>query len=251
MSIYDLDGSFVTEIEAGLHPNDIIHSSDNRFIYVSNANSDDITVIDTRSNKVIEEIPVKLFPGTEGFIGDSPGALAMDESEATLYVTNGLDNAVAVVSLVNKVSSHGNGESAIKGFIPTEAYPSGIAIKNNTLFITNLEGEGSRTNSMDIKRESPTANVPDTKGGAYNSHKQAATLSRIPVPDKEQLASHTERVKRLNLAFRAELARLLPRKGIAPKPVPERIGEPSVFQHVVYIIKENRTYDRCWGYERR
>jgi YVTN family beta-propeller protein len=247
VSVYNLDGSPVTEIEAGLHPNDIIHSGDNRFVYVSNANSDNITVIDTRSNKVTEEIPVKLFPGTEGFIGDSPGAMALDESGTTLYVTNGLDNAVAVVSLGSKASSNGNGESILRGFIPTEAYPSGIAIKNNTLFITNLEGEGSRTNSMDIKKESPGANVPDTKGGAYNSHKQATTLSIIPVPNNEQLAAHTERVKQLNLAFRAQLARLLPRKGVAPKPVPERIGEPSVFKHVIYIIKENRTYDQVLG----
>ncbi len=247
VSVYSLDGSPVTEIKVGLHPNDIIHSSDNRFVYVSNANSDDITVIDTRSNKVTEEIPVKLFPGNEGFIGDSPGALALDESETTLYVTNGLDNAVAAVSLGSKASSNGNGESALKGFIPTEAYPSGIAIKNNTLFITNLEGEGSRTNSMDIKKESPKADVPDTKGGAYNSHKQATTLSIIPIPDKEQLALHTEKVQQLNLSFRAELARLLPRKNVAPKPVPERIGEPSVFKHVIYIIKENRTYDQILG----
>jgi YVTN family beta-propeller protein len=247
VSVYNPDGSSVTEIEAGLHPNDIIHSSDNRFVYVSNANSDNITVIDTRTNKVTEEIPVKLFPGTEGFIGDSPGALALGESGAALYVTNGLDNAVAVVSLGSKASSNGNGESTLKGFIPTEAYPSGITIKNNTLFVTNLEGEGSRTNSMDIKKESPKADVPDTKGGAYNSHKQATTLSIIPIPDNEQLASHTEKVKQLNLAFRAQLARLLPRKGVAPKPVPERIGEPSVFKHVIYIIKENRTYDQVLG----
>ena len=247
VSVYNLDGSSVTEIEVGLHPNDIIHSSDNRFLYVSNANSDNITVIDTRSNKVTEEIPVKLFPGTEGFIGDSPGALALDENDATLYVTNGLDNAIAVINLGSKASPTGVGESSIKGFIPTEAYPSGIAIKNKTLFITNLEGEGSRTNSIDIKKESPKADVPDTKGGAYNSHKQATTLSIIPIPDNEQLASHTEKVKQLNLASRAELARLLPRKGVAPKPVPERIGEPSVFKHVIYIIKENRTYDQVLG----
>jgi YVTN family beta-propeller protein len=247
VSVYNLDGSSVTEITVGLHPNDIIHSNDNRFIYVSNANSDNVTVIDTRSNKVTEEIPVKLFPGTEGFIGDSPGAMALDESGTILYVTNGLDNAVAVVGLGSKASSNSSGESTLKGFIPTEAYPSGITIKNDTLFVTNLEGEGSRTNSMDIKKESPNADVPDTKGGAYNSHKQATTLSIIPIPDNEQLTSYTEKVKQLNLAFRAQLARLLPRKGVAPKPVPERIGEPSVFKHVIYIIKENRTYDQILG----
>ncbi len=245
--VYGLDGSLITEIKVGLHPNDIIHSSDNQFVYVSNGNSDNISVIDTRSKKVIEEIPVKLFPGTEGFIGDSPGSLALDEAGATLYVANGLDNAVAVISLGSSVSSTGKGESTIKGFIPTEAYPSGVAIQNNTLFVTNLEGEGARTNSEEILKESPSASVSNTKGGAYNSHKQATTLSIIAIPDSEQLAAHTEKVKELNLVFRAQLARLTPRKGVAPRPVPERIGEPSVFKHVLYIIKENRTYDQVLG----
>ncbi|MDR2234194.1 MAG: hypothetical protein LBE56_13865 [Tannerella sp.] len=247
VSVFNPDGSFVTEIEVGLHPNAIIHSRDNRFLYVANANSDNITVIDALTNKVLEEIDVKLFPGSEGFIGDSPVALALDEENTTLYVANGLDNAVAVVSLGSKASSAGKGESALKGFIPVEAYPSGIAVKDNTLYITNLEGEGARTNSMDIRKEAPNANAPDTKGGAYNSHKQAATLSIVPVPDDVQLADYTEKVKRLNLGFRTELARLLPRKGVAPRPVPERIGEPSVFKHVIYIIKENRTYDQVLG----
>lgn len=247
VSVYALNGSPVTEIKVGLHPNDIIPGNDHRFLYVSNGNSDDITVIDTRNNTVAEEISVKLFPGSEGFIGDSPGAMALDDTGNTLYVTNGLDNAVAVVNLGSKSSAGGKGESGVLGFIPTEAYPSGIVIHSNTLFVTNLEGEGSRTNSEEIRKENPSAGVPSTEGGAYNSHKQATTLSVIPIPGKEQLALHTEQVKKLNLSFRTQLARQLPRKNTAPKPVPERIGEPSVFKHVVYIIKENRTYDQVLG----
>ena len=50
-----------------------------------------------------------------------------------------------------------------------------------------------------------------------------------------------------NLLFRTKITELLPRDGIAAKPVPERIGEPSVFKHVLYIIKENRTYDQVLG----
>ncbi len=247
VSVFSTDGSPITEIKVGLHPNDIISSKNHRFLYVSNANSDNITVIDTRNNTVIEEISVKLFPGSEGFIGDSPGALALDDVGNTLYVTNGLDNAVAVINLGSKSATVGNGESKVLGYIPTEAYPSGITIKNNTLFVTNLEGEGARTNSLEIKKESPASGAPTTKGGAYNSHKQATTLSIIPIPEQQQLAQYTEQVKKLNLSFRTELARLLPRKNVSPRPVPERIGEPSVFKHVIYIIKENRTYDQVLG----
>jgi len=247
VSVFEPDGTFIKEIKVGLHPNKIIHSNDSRFVYVSNGNSDNITVIDTRSNNVIDSISVKLFSGNNGFIGDSPGALSLGSADTTLYVANGLDNAVAVIHLGNKVSSNGKGESRIKGFIPTETYPSGIEIKDNTLFVTNLEGEGSRVNSEQIKKAQSDANVPDTKGGAYNSHKELATLSIIPIPDETELALNTSKVQKLNLTFRAQLARVLPRNNIAPKPVPDRIGEPSVFKHVVYIIKENRTYDQVLG----
>lgn len=248
VSVLDItSGALIKEIEVGLHPNDIIHSSDNRFIFVSNGNSDNISVIDSKTNSVTEEIPVMLHPGSKGFIGDSPNALVLANDDRTLYVANGMDNAVAVVKLGSKAASDGSGKSVLQGFIPTEAYPCGIELKDNTLFVTNLEGEGPRVNSLKIKEEDAKANVPDTKGGAYNSHKQIATLSIIPVPDNTALSDYTKKVRNLNLAFRAELARTLPRKNIAPKPVPERIGEPSVFKHVIYIIKENRTYDQILG----
>jgi YVTN family beta-propeller protein len=247
VSVFDTAGSLLKEIPAGLHPNAIIHSGDYHFVYVANANSDDITVIDTRSDEVVERIPVALFPGSGGFIGDSPGAVALGPGDSTLYVANGLDNAVAVVSLGSKASGGGKGASSVKGFIPTEAYPSAIVIRGQTLYITNLEGEGARVNSLRIKEAFPGANVPETTGGAYNSHKQRATLSIIPLPGDPELASYTQKVRQLNLAFRAQLARILPRENVAPKPVPDRIGEPSVFKHVVYIIKENRTYDQILG----
>jgi len=247
VSVFDLNGSLIKEIQAGLHPNDIIHSIDNEYVFVSNANSDDITVINTRNYLVTETIPVKLFPGNNGFIGDSPGGMALGEGDSTLYVANGLDNAIAVISLGNKASMNHRAQSFIEGFIPTEAYPSGIEIAHKTLFVTNLEGEGSRVNTLEIKKENPKANVPQTNGGAYNSHKEKASLSIIPIPAFNDLTASTQKVQNLNLTFRAQLARVLPRKNIAPRPVPERIGEPSVFKHVIYIIKENRTYDQILG----
>jgi YVTN family beta-propeller protein len=238
-------GKVVKEIETGLHPNDIVHSKNNRFVYVSNGNSDYVTVIDTKSNSVVEDIPVTLESGNKGFIGDTPNALLLSEDDATLFVANGLDNAVAVVQLGSK--SGGSGNSLVKGFIPTETYPAGLEMHGNTLFVTNLEGEGSRVNSKDIKKNGVVTEVGKTEGGSYNSHHQLATLSIITLPAEAELAAYTERVNKLNLVFRAQLARMLPRKNRAPVPVPERIGEPSVFKHVLYVIKENRTYDQVLG----
>lgn len=231
VSIIDLKtGKAENEVETGLHPNAIIAGKDQHFIYVSNGNSDNISVINTNTNKVVETISVSLSGDTSRLIGDSPNGLAINDAGNTLYVSNGMDNAVAVVSLGENSSATGKGISAVKGFIPTEAYPSGLALTQNKLYVANLEGEGARV-----------------KTRAYNSHQQEATISLISLPADKVLNSYTKRVEEANLMFRTKIAALLPRQGIAPKPVPERIGEPSVFKHVVYIIKENRTYDQILG----
>ncbi len=232
VSVIDLEsGKKLSEIEAGLHPNAIIASKDQQFVYVANGNSDDVSVISTANDKVVELISVRLNDEENSFIGDSPNGLAIDNSGTTLYVSNGMDNAIAVVKLGTKSSVSGKGKSFVDGFIPTEAYPAGIVLANETLYIANLEGEGARVS---------------TKKG-FNIHQQEATVSIIPIPDKITLKAYTSRVEGANLLFRTKLSKLLPRKGIAPKPVPERIGEPSVFKHVLYIIKENKTYDQVFG----
>jgi hypothetical protein len=85
-----------------------------------------------------------------------------------------------------------------------------------------------------------------TKKG-FTVHQQEATVSMIDLPDKSTLRGYTARVEAANMLFRTKITQRLPRKDVAPKPVPERIGEPSVFKHVVYIIKENKTYDQVLG----
>jgi len=235
-------GDVIKEIAVGLHPNVIVPSKDGRFLYVANANSDNVSVVSVPGLRVVENIPVRLIPGQKGYIGDSPNALAINDDGTTLYVANGLDNAVAVIKLGASSSAKGSGKTVIKGFIPTEAYPGGLLVDGNTLFVTNLEGEGSRVSTKEFKAK----DVPE-EVTAYNSHHELATVSIIPIPGTAQLKQYTDRVKALNLTFREDIAQLVPRKSIAPKPIPERIGEPSVFKHVLYIIKENRTYDQVLG----
>ena len=225
-------GVLLKEVKTGLHPNAIITDRSRKFIYISNGNSDNITVLNSGNDTVIDSVSVKLNPGEKTLRGDSPNALALDSSGVTLYVANGMDNALAVIHLGAELSVSGKGKTFIKGFIPTGAYPSGIAIFNDTLLlVANLEGESAKT---------PNNNV-------FNAHNQQASVSIIPVPDSNILHTYTKTVEQSNLLFRTKISQLLPRPGREPVPVPERIGEPSVFKHVVYIIKENRTYDQVLG----
>jgi YVTN family beta-propeller protein len=233
------NGKQIKEIIVGLHPNDIISSPDGNFVYIANSNSDEISVINSKSDEVIETIPVRLGEENNPYFGDSPNGLGISGDGKTLYVAMGMDNAVAVVNLGQNASSTSkNSESRIAGFIPTGAYPGAVCVLNDKqLYVANIEAEGSRI---------PTVSE-ETGVTSYNSHRMMASVSIIPIPDDNQLKEHSKRVKEINQFFRVALSKKLPRKNVAPVPVPTRIGEPSIFKHVVYIIKENRTYDQILG----
>ncbi|WP_317168065.1 bifunctional YncE family protein/alkaline phosphatase family protein [Spirosoma taeanense] len=225
------NGKAEKEVRVGLHPNAIVSSRDGRFVFVANGNSDNVSVIDAQAQQVTDSISVGLFQGQTSYIGSTPNALALDSAGTTLYVANGLDNALAVVSLA---------ERQVQGYIPTQAYPGGILCSGKELYVANLEGNGSR-----IATAVETGSDP--KQLAFTSHRQLATLSILNVPTEAELARYTDEVRKMSLQFRLALAEQLPRPNVPPRPVPERIGEPSVFSHVLYIIKENRTYDQVLG----
>lgn len=234
VSVFDAgSGRLLKQISTGLHPNEIIASTDGKFVYISNGNSDDVTVIATKNDQVAEQIPVGMYRATFKKEGSSPNGLVLDRENTRLYVSNGMDNAVAVIRLGKVSASHGKGASFIEGFIPTEAYPSGSAIINDTLVVANLESEG--------------ANVVNATKKARGIHYQLGSVSIVPLPSVEQLKGFTAMAYESAMLSKMDALSELPRANVLPKPVPERIGEPSVFKHVVYIIKENKTYDQVFG----
>ena len=235
------NGEAMHELPLGLHPNAIIKSPDNAYLYITNGNSDNISVIDVKKEILADSIAVGLFAEHKVYYGSSPNALFIDSSGTTLYVANGLDYAIAVVKLGKAVSQSGLGKSEVKGYIPTEAYPGSVMVHNGNIYVANIEAKGARVLN-DVK------DIPGLDGRqAYTIHKELASISIIPLPGKKELKDYTEQVKKYNFYYRAALSSLPARKNIAPVPVPERIGEPSVFKHVVYIIKENKTYDQVFG----
>lgn len=238
-------GKAETELMVGLHPNAIISSPQKRFLYVANGNSDYVSVIDAAKQQVVDSVFVGLFNRGNGYIGSTPNGLAINATGDTLYVANGMDNALCVVQLGAAVSEKGRGETQLKGYIPTQAYPAGLVLNNTELVVMNLEAVGARA-ANPVEQGGQGKNPPKSTK-AFNSHKQLASVSFITVPNPDQLAAYTEKVKQQNLQYRLALTEQAPRPNMLPRPVPERIGEPSVFKHVLYIIKENRTYDQVLG----
>ena len=215
----------IRQIEVGLHPSGMVLSSDRSRLFVANANSDTVSVIDTRSLEVVETILVVADRARP--FGSAPNALALSSDDKTLYVANGTDNALCVVA-VDKVSR-------IQGYIPTGWYPGSVLLdhRRGFLIVANTKGIGSRNQRSDRK--------------GYNSHDHSGSLSFVPLPGNAELKRYTAQVERNN-GMRVILERVAARAGrAAARPVPERVGEPSVFKHVLYIIKENRTYDQVFG----
>ncbi len=247
-------GAIIKEIKTGLHPNDIVSNKQQSFVFVACGNDDNVAVINTATGKVAETISVRLNNDYNPFFGDTPNGLALSNDGSTMYVANGMDNALAVVKLGKKAYAKSKTEkSYISGFIPTAAYPGGICVLDDkTLYVANIEGVGAR---LTVKSKNKafqtfykgTFDTVKPTTGAFNAHRMLASVSVIPVPDSNQLKHFTKMVIKNNRQARLSMLKLLPRKGVKPVPVPERIGEPSVFKHVIYIIKENRTYDQVLG----
>ena len=150
-----------------------------------------------------------------------------------LFVCNGTQNAVAVFQFKP-------GESKLLGLIPAGWFPGAIAFdaRQGKVYVANIKSIGA-------KMEKPRTGFGH--GPGFNTKQYAGSLSLVPVPSAKELAALTQTaLANLRYPLLAQ-AKLPPRENRPAQPVPERVGEPSVFQHVIYIIKENRSYDQVLG----
>jgi hypothetical protein len=190
-----------------------------------------LSVIDTRLDKIVETISTRQTPGDP--FGAEPNALAFDKSGKTLFVCNGAQNAVAVFQFKP-------GDSKMLGLIPAGWFPGGIQFdsRSKKIYVANIKNIGT-------KMGRPRRGFGEGLG--FNTYQYNGSLSLISVPSKKELQKFTQ-VALANLRYPLLAQSKLPtRKSLAAVPVPERVSEPSVFQHVIYIIKENRTYDQILG----
>jgi YVTN family beta-propeller protein len=221
----DLDALRVTRtLNVGLHPTAMAWDEARNRLFVANANSDSISVIDTSSQRVSSTLT--LAPFGIPLKGVAPTALAVAPDGATLFVALGGLHAVAAVAVP---------DGAIRGLIPTAWYPNHLVLNadGTRLAIATLLGAGSGFQNETHRRY---------------VHAYRGTVSVVAVPDAAQLASFTTAVAENNHITTAREQLTAPQEKTAtPRPVPLRAGDPSLIEHVVYIIKENRTYDQLFG----
>ena len=237
-------------VTVGGHPSGMVASPGGRCVYVANANSDTVSVIDTGTDVVVETIDCK--PAARLPFGTGSNAVALSPDARTLYVANGTGNCVAVVQLGGRsVDADGLAPvaSVVRGLIPTGWYPGALTVTadGKRLFVANVKGHGAL---QPRKAATPKAGADDPAAPmktGHNSHDHLGSVSLIDVPDEAALRVHTETVNANNRLGYSLAGMEPPRPGVKPVPVPQRHGEPSAFEHVIYVVKENRTYDQVFG----
>jgi len=221
-----------TEMDEGRQPTGMILSHDGKTLYVANSDEDTVTAVDVAAVRVRQSL--SLQPAQDAGLGQLPTDLALAGDGATLYVTCGGGNAIAVVALP---------EFTVKGFLPTAWFPIAIVERNGNLFVGSSKGIGARSRS-------PKAVFPIPGGPTivheddFHANGSVSVVQFISAKDHAEVEKLTKQVAANNHWNTPELG---PRPGMTPVPVPERVGEPSVFKHIVYIIKENHTYDFDFG----
>ncbi len=233
VSFIDLEkGQVTAETITGLHASGLAVTKDEEFVICANAGSDHLSILNIEQQKVVDTVWMKSNPAD--LFGASPNALALSADNERLYVANGTQNAVAVVEL----DPEDKGESKMIGMIPVGWFPGAIVFDdaNQRLMVANIKGLPKQ----------PKTQRNGTEG--FNSHHYSGSLSIFKVPQNdEELAGLSERVAKNMRRPAIAAAALKARPNVAPRAIPERIGEPSLIQHVVYILKENRTYDQVFG----
>lgn len=238
-----MSGKVTSTIEVGLHPSGMAWDESHERLYVANSNSDTVSVVDTRTNHLLETITLQPF--NKKVAGISPESVALAPDHSSLYIACAGINALGVVNLKS-------GRPHVTGFIPTGWYPNDVVVSPDGKFIavSTLLGVGTGWNSSNLlAREKRDGMKPELNMHRRYVHADRGTVHIIPVPDEDELERYSIAVAEDNhLGLPGELMPNSPaRANAAPRPIPAHLGEPSVIDHVIYIIKENRSYDQYFG----
>ena len=192
-------------------------------LWAALAGSNGVARLDLATGKVIEQLTVALGPAPpapRAPVGSDPNALALAPDGRTLYVAMAGNNAVAVVAL-SPTPPPSPGATRVAGLIPVGWYPTAVAVSpdGKTLYVANGKGNGSGPNA-------------DHK---YIGDVITGSVSIIPVPSATALARYTREVYALSPYTNPALRAAIPR------------SERPAVRHIVYVIRENRTYDQVFG----
>ncbi len=212
------------EVVGGASPNSIAVGE--RFAYVSNATNDNISIIDYKNHKILGDIPIKVDSRIDKYRGLLPFGLTLSKDEKTLYVALLGFNAVAVIDVASRIT---------KGLIPSGWGPTRVQLSKDEkeIYITTCRGLGAGPNGG--------KGFVSPVQGYYIGDIQLGSFQKVEKPDAAQLAIYTR--QSIDNTFKS-----IRINDDGKNPLPPLPGlRKSPIKYIVYITKENRTYDEIFG----
>jgi YVTN family beta-propeller protein len=221
-------------------PNKMVLNAAQTILYVAQDESDSVGVINTATNTLVSNIPAGpparlLAPANANLTGNNTNSVTLSPDEQTLYVTNGNTNHVAVIDLATK-----SGTPQVTGLIPTGWYPNSVSLSGNGQYMYVVNGKSPAGPNPGYCHGGVVANKSAAAcngSNEYDLQLVKAGFQSFPVPGPGQLAALT-----LQVAANNNFGRTL---SAVERFKMEQLR--SKIQHVIYIIKENRTYDQILG----
>ena len=217
------------------HPTELALSPDGARLFVACANSNAVTVLDTKTGRAQEVISSALHPQSPP--GSTPNSLALSPDGKVLLIANADNNNIAVADVSKP------GASAPLGFIPAGWYPTSVRFgaKGSRIYVANGKGIMPKANRQGPNpMNNPPLTVREYIGGLFRG---TLSVDRGPLADRHGRL-HEAGVRLQPPARRRRRGRHARGAG---QPVPAKVGGASPIKHVIYIIKENRTYDQVFG----
>ena len=209
------------DVPTGDHPNEITISKDGRYAYVACSNDNTVSVIDLNAKKGIASVSTAIHPDAPE--GSTTNSVCLGADEKLILAANADNNSLTIVDVRNPARPRP------VGFMPVGWYPTKVLmLKDKTILVLNGKGGRSFANPQ----------------GQHIGGLMEGSLSIIPFPDDKALKEHTQQVYR-NTPYKQ--AELLQTSFTGKSVIPNKVGQPSPIKHVIYIIKENRTYDQVFG----
>jgi DNA-binding beta-propeller fold protein YncE len=226
-----IEVGFESPLMPGLHPTAMVLTPDEKTLFVADSNMDSVRAVETSSGLTVNFLSTHLPAETQKYPGSQPIALALSSDGSRLFVADASLDAVAVFDAVRLLGPHGDEFWPALGFIPTDWYPSALAVHGDDLLIATAKGEGTRPN----KDMGKTVYETKHKEHPYIPTLLKGSIARLNIPATlEKLPQYTQMVEHANL-FHSDPGTITFARGQNP------------IEHVIYVLKENRTFDQILG----
>jgi YVTN family beta-propeller protein len=235
VAVIDLDkNALVATWPTASHPTEMVLSPDGKALYVACANSTQVSVIDPATGKGLQTIHCALYPQAPS--GNTPNSLALTPDGQILFVANADANNLSVFNVTDPKLAKP------LGFVPTGWYPTSVRFNplDKKVYFANGKGTSSKANRSGPNPLGGQPNVNEYIGGLFRG-----TLGIIDVPTPEQMLKYTKTAYECSPLRKDEAVRA--ENVPADNPIPRKVGDPSPIKYVIYVVKENRTYDQVFG----